>query len=211
MEIQSNQMPRLEFTVGSHVWDIERVSGLRFDLAHKTDIGPIIIESEVRVVYTGQPGQMELPPTKYVWISQYAGKVVELETSPQLEGLPLEQANALAGRLMDLFAKSGWQNLARFGTDLDAIRALLAETHRTNRFEKQYGEWAVGPTRLALSLKELGWTLAEKPVSSKFVVNCEFRDPDASIREMKAVLDKRKAHGIVNEALPLTVWMEDRR
>lgn len=208
MQIRLKQLPRVEFSLESNVQDIQRVSGLDFDFPHKMDITPIIIESEVTVVYTGQPGEMELPPTKYVWISQYAGKVVELETSPQLEGLPLEQANELADRLMDLFAKSGWQNIALFRTDLEAIRAKLAEPDRAKRYERQYGEWAAGSTRLRLSLKELGWTYPEKPTTPKFVVNCHFRDPDASTREMKAVLAKRTAHGDPHQALPLTVWLE---
>jgi hypothetical protein len=211
MQIRLKQLPRVEFNLGSKVWDIQRVSGLNFDLPHMTDMSPIVVESEVTVAYTGRPGEMELPPTKYVWISQYAGKVVELQTSPQLEALPFDQAHELAGRLMDLFAKSGWQNVARYGTDLGAIRAALAEPGRTKRYEKQYGEWTVGSTRLRLSLKETGWTLPEKPVSPKFVVNCQFRDPDASVQEMKAVLDKRKEHGNANQALPLKVWMEEGR
>lgn len=209
-QIRLNQMPRVEFQIGSNVWDIERISGLRFDLPHKTDITPIVIESEVSVLYIGKPGEMELPLTRYVWITQYAGKVVELQTSPQLEGLPLEQANALANQLMDLFANSGWQNIARFPTDLNVIRAVLTEPGRTRPYSKQYGEWAAGSNRLRLSLKELGWSLPDKPVSTTFVVNCDFRDPDASTREMKAVLDKRRAYGNVNQALPLTAWLEDK-
>ena len=201
-------MTRIEFKIGDDIRDVERRSGMSFGLDQMTDMSPKIIDSPATVVYLGLKARLELPETRYVWISQAAGMIVELETSPQLGSLDLEGADRLGSRLVDLLRQAGWREVARFETNIKAIREELELPDRSKRYLKLFGEWADGPTLMRMSLKETGWTLPGRPDPPQFVVNCEFRNPRINDHAMKAVLQKRKAHGNPNEALPLTAWFD---
>ncbi|HEV2763853.1 MAG TPA: hypothetical protein VGV38_12805 [Pyrinomonadaceae bacterium] len=204
--MQPAEMPVVRAAVGRKITEVQADSRMDFDLRSKNDNSPHVIEQPVVVEYADERLGLRLPPTRFVWIAQQAGVVTEIETSPHLEFLSLEEAHALATRLAEQFAASRWNTLGRQPVSLERMRAAVADPERYWTFEQPYGEWASGSLRLELTLRESGKGVPkELKTEPLFVVNARFHD--RALREkMEGVVFRARedVNKDINQPLPLS-------
>ena len=199
-----DEPPILRVAIGHKIAEVEVKSHLDFDLAGKNDDTPQIIEEAVRVEYDDPHLWVQLPATRFVWISQQAGIVTEFETSPQLEALSLEAAHELATQLADLITGAHWQLTHRPPVDLNQIKTAVMTPERQQTYELLYGEWIVGTVRVRLTLRESGRGLPQQEHTPRFVVNLRWQDKVLQDKMRQVVYHARKeVNGNIHQPLPL--------
>lgn len=203
--MQSGELPIIRVAIGRKITEVQAKSQLDFHLAEKNDDTPHVIEQPVVVEYDDPQLSMRLPATEFVWISQQAGVVTDVETSPHLEFLSLEEAHKLATQLADLIAGSRWSLNRRPPVDLNQIKGEVLNPDRYWTYERLYGEWSAGSVRLQLTLRESGRELPQELKSPPvFVVNVRFHDKALREKMQNLVYRTRKeVNGDINQPLPL--------
>jgi hypothetical protein len=211
--MESRELPVIRVAIGRKITEVQVKSNMDFRLAEKDDDTPHIIEEPVLVEYDDPQRSLRLPPTRFVWISQYGAVVAAFETSPHLNFLTLEEAHVLANQLADQLAGSGWSIVRRPSLDINQVRAEVLNPERYWSYERLYGEWSAGSIRLELTLRESGPQLPpERRLEAEFVINLRFQDKALREEMQNLIYQKRKeVNGDINHPLPLNYYLSSER
>lgn len=210
--VPTNDSAILRVAVGQNIAAVERASGIVFHLDRLRDNSPVILEQVVSILYDDPNHGFQLPPTRFVMISQAAGIVTGVDTSPQLGFLDLAKAHDLAIVLRGQIETAHWEVVRAYPADLSLLERLIADPSRRGRFEKDYAELRAGNARLRLYIKEaIGIGLEGREPSPRgqlFLVNVDVTDEQLTSAVLERVYAKRRElTGSVNDSLPLSVWL----
>ena len=201
--------PTLHLKIGAPLESTLKAAPIPLNSEKLMDDTPFVIDQPITVAYDG-PGAFTFPPTRFVMISQAAGVITGIDTSPQLKFTNLADTHALAFRLQTELQKGGWAVVKSYPTNPAELQNLVADPNRTRRFEKDYAELQAGTVSLRIYIKEaLGTGLEGRNPPARgnlFLVNTDFIDRDLRSKMEEQVKAKRNQSGKPNEPLPLSVW-----
>ena len=206
---ETESAPTLHILIGAPIESTLRAAPIPLHFEKLMDDSPLIIDQPVTVAYDG-PAAFALPSTRFVMISQAAGVITGIDTSPQLKFTNLVDTNALALRLQNELLQAGWRVVRSYPVDIAELQNLVADPTRTRRFEKDYAELRAGTVSLRLYIKEaLGIGLEERKPPARgnlFLVNTDLIDRELRTKMEEQVRAKRKEKGKADEPLPLSEW-----
>lgn len=211
--MQNEELPTIRVAIGRKITEVAARSRLDFRLSSKNDNTAHSIEQPVVVVYDDPRFTFKLPATRFAWISQQAGVVTELTTSPQLELLPLEESCMLAKQLASLFTESGWHLSHRPSDNIDKIRAEVLNPERYWTYEHLFGEWRAEAVVLRLTLRESGKGIPkEAKPHPVFLVNVNIQDEGLKDEMQNLVYRTRQEiNGNIDQPLPLSFYLARRQ
>ena len=157
----------------------------------------------------GKPGEeIHFPPARFIWVSQYAGVVtnVQINTSAQKE--TLDQVYGEMRQLGDEFAKAGWQATNPLPL-LATIKSEIASAQgTTNGFGALHYSKGTSEARILLSTP--GIVITPETVNQPaFVAQIEILDKSVEDEESeKAFAARKKVNGSNGISLPLSYWIK---
>jgi len=210
--VTNHEPSALHLTIGQSIEVVERSNGIPFHLDRLRDNSPVVLDQIISVVYDEPDHILHLPPSRFVMISQYAGVVTGIDTSPQLRYLDLGESHSLAVALKAQLEAAHWQLVRSYPGDLELLQRLISDPTRHGRFERDYAEFRIGEVHLRLYIKEaIGIGLEEREPAVRrnlFLVNVDLVDPNRVALEAGRVFAKRRElTGKPNESLPLSAFL----
>ena len=209
--IDMNKIPTLKLTLGQNIFVILRDNHYDHDISRHDDNTPVIIESPVQLDFAEPNIGFKLPPTRYLWLTQYAGIVTSLSTSPQLEYWNLEKAHEFATQMMNKLVKLGWVVHREYPLSYEEVRDMFDKSKAKNeKFWKDYGDYSSGDITLNIDIKQIilpetGNNLTEK--DAILLLNIHINNEELSKRQGKITYgQRRKVNGTANDPLPLSYW-----
>ena len=204
--------------VGARLSRVQDASTYPLDVTGRNDTADFIIEEPVVFEYGGDAADdalsFRLPPTRFVWLSQTAGVVHSVNTSPQIQFADFEGAYQLAGEVAATIDATAWTRAEHTPITKAELRRAFADpqTRETARFTLD--QWTAGSVEMSLTLKRLfvaGSNRAQAAgvEADGYLIDISITDVDLGVQLMDDAYARRREAGDEYTPLPLSVWLDE--
>jgi hypothetical protein len=191
------------------------------------ELSTIVVETAAVFEYADPERGFRLPPTRFVWINQGAGRVYSILTTPQLEAAPWNELRALTEQTVRTIDAAGWPRApldperpwATAPGDtasFEDLREFFSDTAALGDSWPAFRRWRSGEVEIMIGIRRLPARitrpayLRETSVpAGAFLLNVEIESASLSTALYKRVYEKREAAGV--ELVTLTEWLREDR
>lgn len=213
--MDTNNIPTLRLRLGQNYFDILRGNHFNHDISNNDDKTPVVIETPVQLDFAEPQIGFKLPPTRYLYLSQYAGIVTNIMTTPQLQLWNLKKSHDFAAQMTINLRKMGWIVHREYPLPYEMVKSMYAEAKTNNeKFWKIYGEFTSGSIRVYIEVKQVihpeTHPLEKKDLTENddiFLVNINIDNEELRSQQF-ALVDKQRqeVNGTIYKALPISYW-----
>ncbi len=215
---RADELTVVRAAVGARLRDVQTASSYAFDFSGRNDNADFIIEEPVGFEYGGDATDGSLrfrfPPTRFLALSQDAGVVHSITTTPQLQRADFDGAYELAQRIIGIIDATAWERVESPPVTEAELRRIYADPETRETARVALGRWQAGDAEMYLEFKRLFAAGSNRARAAGvredgYLVEVGVSDPDLSSTLTGRVYGRREAAGDRYEALPLSVWLDE--
>ena len=204
----SEEIPILQVKPGMSVAEVDRAAKLRLNYSSLSDNSAIVVDQPVRISYPDPDHGFELPPSRFVWLPQYAGTLAGIQTTTSLAYLDLKSAHETALVLMEKLRAAGWAAVETYPNDWATVERANNRKNPGDELRKTYGKWRLGTVTADVYVKEHSNSPGALP-GPQFLPGIDIMDWTLQdIIEKKVFARRQEVNGSVNKTLPLSEWVK---
>jgi hypothetical protein len=208
----AKMLPVVRAAAGQPVTEAQAMSTAKLGFPDE-DISTSIMDEPVLFEYADPAHRFGLPPTRFVWLNQTAGRIHDVILTPQLEFTDWPATRVLAESVVRTVERAGWTPDPAHAIPFDDIARAFADPRSPDRDRwDSVRSWSAGGVTMELTLKRTHRAGYRDPRGVEFkkdsyLVQLDISDSELGDVLLDEALAARRAAGDPHTPLPLTRWV----